>query len=152
MLALVDEPNGNVGFEIGLALGLGKPVLLASAYGAPDWVQRAPFAGSVFATGCIEVSEARALLERDWTGLCELPGPRPTRGQGTLLLCPKEGPAEAHYLRAGPRGWPELDAHGWTGGLGRRHDECRHGAPAAQLLDLMSVGVRRGAFPGALLP
>lgn len=44
VLVLADEPNANVGFEAGLALGFGKPTVVVSwRTELPEWLQRSPF-------------------------------------------------------------------------------------------------------------
>ena len=44
VLVLADEPNANVGFEAGLAIGFGKPTAIVTwSTEHPDWLQEPPF-------------------------------------------------------------------------------------------------------------
>jgi hypothetical protein len=51
VLVVVDKPNANVGFETGLALGLGRPIaLLAQRTPLPHWLQEPPFSNQLVQT------------------------------------------------------------------------------------------------------
>ncbi len=114
VLALVDKPNANAGFEIGYAYGRERVLQLASVGAAlPDWMERPPFQKSYFVSTSSDVASLRALI----TSAKGLPGAaKPTRGNKTLLLCPREGDGssvreELHRLR---KSWVELPEQGWS--------------------------------------
>jgi hypothetical protein len=114
VLALVDKPNANVGFEIGFAYGSEQVLQLATIGAAlPDWMDRPPFQRSYFVCTSSDVSSLRALV----TSAKGVPGAaKPTPGTKTLLLCPREGDGasvreELYQLR---QGWVELPEQGWS--------------------------------------
>ncbi|MCA8950631.1 MAG: SUMF1/EgtB/PvdO family nonheme iron enzyme [Planctomycetes bacterium] len=118
-IALVDEPNANVGFELGYAVGLGKRVALVCA-GAevPDWLKIPPLNGFLAATSCGIKGLEAIVTGRSWIGGVDTPTP----GSKTLLLCPDDG-GEGTALRsrveklgrdAALRGWRTLPANAWS--------------------------------------
>ncbi|MBL8802666.1 MAG: SUMF1/EgtB/PvdO family nonheme iron enzyme [Planctomycetes bacterium] len=114
VLALVDKPNANVGFEIGYAFGRERVLQLATVGAAlPDWMELPPFQKSYFVSTSSDVSSLRALV----TSAKGVPGAAvPTRGTKTLLLCPREGDGvsvreELYRLR---KSWGELPEQGWV--------------------------------------
>jgi hypothetical protein len=114
VLALVDKPNANVGFEIGYAFGRNRTLQLATVGPMlPDWMERPPFHKSYFVFTGSDVASLRALVEKD-RGIPS--AATPTRGAKTLLLCPRAGDGlsvheELHRLR---KDWSEPPAQGWT--------------------------------------
>lgn len=113
VLAFVDLPNANVGFEIGYALGLGKAVALARVAGAlPAWLTEPPLAGYL-APAARSAEQFRHLILSDhWI---EMPV-RPTLGQDVLFMCPESGEgASLHGSRRRLRpDWKLLPSAGWS--------------------------------------
>jgi tetratricopeptide (TPR) repeat protein len=112
LLAFVDLPNANVGFEVGYGLGLGKAVAMARVKDAlPPWLSQPPLNG--FLCPRLETpeeirDEIRSRPE-DWIQLHAFPTP----GPGVLLLCPPR--TGAAYLEEVPPewGWQTLPKSGW---------------------------------------
>jgi hypothetical protein len=94
VVAVVQRPNANVGFEIGLALGLGKPVLLL-AWGKerPLWLNARPFAGS-FVESIESARELRAKAASS-LGLQLEPADAKPGAAFTLALCATTAEADA---------------------------------------------------------
>jgi formylglycine-generating enzyme required for sulfatase activity/cellulose biosynthesis protein BcsQ len=113
VLVLVDKPNCNVAFELGYALGRGKPAALAAA-GAkvPAWLNHAPFGGHLVRTGIDTDALAAQVTSDEWL---EPPG-RGVPGQDTLFVCPSTGEGKAlHQLvRDVRRDWKRLPEAGWS--------------------------------------
>lgn len=111
LVAFVDLPNANVGFEVGYALGLGKAVALARIEeGIPAWLRRPPFNGYLFEriSGVALLRELVAREEKDW-----VPPPRPPRvGKDVLHLCPWQ--SGESYRQLARRRWRELPPDGWA--------------------------------------
>jgi hypothetical protein len=100
VIAFVDLPNANVGFEVGYALGQRKPVALASYKSTyPAWLQQSPFKGF----DCPPLTHVTPLenqiLSSNWFQCPEYPQPEP--GREILLLCPQ--PAGEVYIRHYPK-------------------------------------------------
>ena len=112
LLAFVDLPNANVGFEVGYGLGLGKAVGLARTREilAP-WLSDPPLNGFL----CLrlgtpkEIREAVASPADKWIQLTDPPAP----GTGVLVLCPAR--TGAVYLEELPPewNWRTLPDTGW---------------------------------------
>jgi hypothetical protein len=111
LLAFVDLPNANVGFEVGYGLGLGKMVALARL--SPDlapWLRQAPLHGflcpqlEVPSTIRVQVSSSA----KDWIQLdLDL-----IEGSDVLVLCPAK--AEAFLEVIPPTwGWRTLPKAEW---------------------------------------
>jgi formylglycine-generating enzyme required for sulfatase activity len=90
LLAFIDRPNANVAWEVGLGLGLGRPVALAAeASQLPGWTRGTPFA-SMLTQG--DASDMDVLLDvLDTMGSWASAGEPPEPGDATLLLCPNAG-------------------------------------------------------------
>lgn len=89
VVALVDKPNVNVGFEIGYALGRRKRVkLVAVRADVPDWLGGSALAGCLVRTGATDVEHFRAILaHRSF-----LVAPRGSvRGPRSVIVCPRNG-------------------------------------------------------------
>ena len=96
VIAYVDKPNANVGFEIGYALGRGnrddavpltKVALALHGNTMPGWLQKPPFVGF----NAVQFKDEDALIgtiER-FAGFSLEKAPRP--GSGLLFLCPESG-------------------------------------------------------------
>jgi tetratricopeptide (TPR) repeat protein len=112
LLAFVDLPNANVGFEVGYGLGLGKAVALARVQPTlPAWLGQPPFHG--FLCPLLETpdeirDEVRSPL-KDWI---QLPI-APQRGTGTLVLCPSKSGAAFLEMLPDDWGWRILPKSGW---------------------------------------
>lgn len=123
LLAFVDLPNANVGFEIGYALGKGKPIGLAiSTEPRHAWLRRPPLNGLLTAT-LETVPEIRTAISNSdsWKNLISIP----KVGLDVLMLCPtREG---AHFLEQIPDEWDwhYLPSDGW--GLHSSIDKDREG-------------------------
>ncbi len=91
-LALVAEPNINVGFEIGFALGRGKPIGLATTLEEiPAWASaRSPLRNQFV----LPARDEDELLERLGTDGLERANP-PQLGKDTLVLCAATGDAKS---------------------------------------------------------
>ena len=91
LIAFLDKPNANVCFEIGLGLGLGKPVSLV-AWGSvrPTWLEHPPFSG--LAIQCVDSLDAIYSVAGRGESALRLPR-APTLSERTkvLFLCPKKG-------------------------------------------------------------
>ena len=97
VIAYVDMPNANVGYEIGYALGRGnrnpevEPAVVALALHAkkvPDWLRKPPFAGF----NAVQFKDEKALIDiiskrGGFPGLSEPVIP----GTDLLFLCPESG-------------------------------------------------------------
>lgn len=114
IVALLDLPNANVGYEIGYALALGKPVRLAlcGTDGAPPWCDRAPLRAELV-TRADSPDAIRELLAHEKA--TQLDGTVST-GDDTLLLAPPVGAGAAaieRVKRLKPN-WRTLDRDGWA--------------------------------------
>ncbi len=95
VLVVTDKPNANVGFEAGLALGLGKPILFAH-FGRklPKWSSQPPLR-NYLQSNFTDINELEALL------LCDdawIPGGKASKLQDDgpcLDLCPERGEGSA---------------------------------------------------------
>lgn len=89
VIALLDRPSASVGWQVGLALGWGKSLQLASI-GAelPSWTQVGALKG-LFTHHLNDVTAMRALLQPLLWQLPAIPEPdSATGGAQTLVLCP----------------------------------------------------------------
>ena len=112
LLAFVDLPNANVGFEVGYGLGLRKMVALArlSPTLAP-WLRQPPLHG--FLCPLLETpAQVRAQVGSPGENWIQL-ATAPTGGPGVLVLCP--GRTGAAFLEMLPSewGWRTLPEAGW---------------------------------------
>lgn len=109
VLAWVDRPNANVGFEIGLAVGLGKPLALAyQGVALPSWLGLPPLANHLVQR-VDGVDALHKLLPKDEIWLRS--EPVTSAGvdadvEGVLFLCPKEGGGQACRRRVDKLGLP----------------------------------------------
>lgn len=117
MLAVVDTPNANMAWELGIALAKGLRIALATEGKAPvdDWVRGTPLEQLLRAglVGDGEVAEALVQAHARWPA----PPTPPSRGHRKLLLCPSDGTGVL-WRRAlsdtlGKDGWELLDTRGW---------------------------------------
>lgn len=109
VLIITDKPNANVGFEAGLALGLGKRIQFAH-FGRhlPTWSSQPPLRNYLQGSFS-DINELEALLLKDdaWfpgQAASELPDDGPC-----LDLCPELGEGAALRKKRA-----ELRIHGWT--------------------------------------
>ncbi len=113
VLALVDKPNANVGFELGYALARGKPVVLATAgTDRAGWLKRPPMAGHLIDRGFDTEQILEILAGESWVR----PPDRPTPGDDSLFLCPGSGDGKAirTAIRRERPGWRIPPDEGWT--------------------------------------
>ena len=123
LLAFVDLPNANVGFEVGYGLGLHRAVALTCVRpGIPDWLSGPPLNG-LLCPRMETPEEIRAAIRsaKEWI---RLPS-GPTPGSEVLLLCP---------ARTGAVYSEQVPEDG-VGGRCRRADgtctSCRNCSPAS---------------------
>ncbi len=116
VLALVDTPNANVGFEIGYAYGRDR-VLQVARFGEdlPKWMKLPPFQQSYFVPSSSNGESLRELINAN-VGIPAVA--KPAHGNKTLLLCPRtcsDGAETWNELQRLRRGfWTELPKAGWT--------------------------------------
>jgi tetratricopeptide (TPR) repeat protein len=112
LLAFVDLPNANVGFEVGYGLGLGKMVALARLSPAlAPWLSQPPFHG--FLCPRLETPhEIRAEVRSPTKNWIQLPAAS-TRSPGALLLCPDRTGAAFLEMLPPEWGWRTLPKSGW---------------------------------------
>lgn len=110
LVAYADSPNINVAFEIGYALGVGKPVALTRVRRElPDWLTRPPLVG-LLCEPANTPDQLRQLILRaleHGNQLAQLP----QAGNEVLYLCPPRNGAV--YLELAPPGWRTLPVEGW---------------------------------------
>lgn len=109
LIAFLDSPNANVGFEIGYALGMGKEVALARVKDElPKWADEPPLNG--FLVHQVKTPEAvRSLIAGSVVKCSKFP----TTGDEVLFLCPsitgsafiEEIPSEIAKLRQPVSRW-----------------------------------------------
>jgi tetratricopeptide (TPR) repeat protein len=111
-LAFVDKPNANVGFEIGYALGLGRPVALAHlAKEAADWTKASPLRGIMNPRLQTASGVEECLAQKDWKRLASPPKP----GAEVLLLCPEVAwDTHLRKLREAKIPFRTLPKDGWS--------------------------------------
>jgi hypothetical protein len=130
-LAVIDEANAHVGFEMGLALAAGKPVaLLTTRQAHRAWSDRPPFNGTLMHPASLEPKVVAGTLARlrdegpeAWNTIPR----RPTPGADVLLLWPEnrrgallEGALPAGELRTLPvDGWDLAQLPEQLDGVGR---------------------------------
>ena len=114
LLAVIDQPNANVGWEVGLAWALGLRVALATeGEHAPGWVRGTPMESALRQGGVGSGRQARALLNEraSWVTM-----KAPRKGKRDLLVCPDCGVGEEWRLALAEAlpDWELLDTKGWT--------------------------------------
>ncbi len=111
VVAVVQRPNANVSFEIGLALGLGKPVLLL-AWGKerPAWLEARPF-GGLYVDSVESASELRVKAASSPCLRID-PGDVASSAARTLALCATMAEADAcrQETSISAASWSELPA------------------------------------------
>ena len=89
VLALVDLPNVNVGFEIGYALGKRVPVALGSVAGpVPDWLVYTPLRATLCEPATSREDFQTIVADECWHD--DVPE-APMAGERLLVLCPRLG-------------------------------------------------------------
>jgi tetratricopeptide (TPR) repeat protein len=118
VIAFVDKPNANVGFEIGYALGRGsrdpksQPAIVALALHAkeaPEWLKQPPFAGF----NAVQFKDEKALIatidKRSGFSLSE-----PVElGDELVFLCPESGGKYQHVAEEVGK-WRTFSGSGWA--------------------------------------
>ncbi|MCK6445725.1 MAG: SUMF1/EgtB/PvdO family nonheme iron enzyme [Planctomycetes bacterium] len=114
VLAFVDYPNANVGFEVGYALARGRDVRLAWCGDAqPGWTKLPPF--NTYLLGQAKSADDVLKLLRGKVGPVPTPG-KPKLGNATYLLSPFEGRAadmRGQILERAKR-WKSPTQEAWT--------------------------------------
>ena len=110
VVAYVDLPNANVGFEIGYALGQGKLVAIARCRDTkPLWLDYPPLNGSL-CEQAQTIEKLRALVTDkpdDWNHAAA-----PARtGVDVLFLCPRV--CGSAYVELKPQSWRMVPKDGW---------------------------------------
>jgi hypothetical protein len=105
VVACVDLPNCNVGFEIGYALGNGKPVALACARAEKTpWLDATPMRGHLV-EAALDIDKLLRVMSADhWVQPPEAPDP----GEQTLLLCPRESVGLSYAKILAAYAWKEF--------------------------------------------
>ena len=113
IIAFIDLPNANVGFEIGYALGHGEGKKVALALHKPkipDWLNQPPFKGF----SCKTITTDSRLIEQvqseSWFEFSKTP----QAGQEVLLLCPHESGESYIKTIQKDRSWRMLPKDGWS--------------------------------------
>ncbi len=116
LLAVVDTPNANMAWEMGMALARGLGLALATEGPQPEgkWTRGTPLENLLYQPGIADPDVFERLLEEVWPRI----GKRPTRGTRRLALIPAKGTGKM-WLRAlraplEKDGWTILDVQGWT--------------------------------------
>lgn len=113
VIAFMDTPNANVGFELGFALGSDRHVALVSASTElPEWLHAAPLSGYLVQTG-VQLPQLQEIIEQDEH--IQVDG-APTHGIDRLFLAPRtgEGLVGHELVRRFYRDWRSPQATGWT--------------------------------------
>lgn len=124
VIALMDHPNANVGYEVGYALATGKPVALAQVRDdLPKWGDSGLFSDFFPFARANDLEKLLEIARGDsWNRLA-----RCTAGRKTVFLCPDEGIGKKamELLRVYRRNWQWLplmhldDLPGAMAGVGR---------------------------------
>ncbi len=113
--ALIAEPNANVAYEAGLALGLGKLLVLSSTRAERKrWTKASPVRGQLQPT----TTKGRDIIARLTEGIGVQVAPFEP-GKATLFLCPDEGGDQyrEHVSEHKTLGWRLLDLGGQSWSL-----------------------------------
>jgi tetratricopeptide (TPR) repeat protein len=114
VIAYMDEPNANVGFEVGYALGLNdekEAVFARTSRDLPAWLQVPPLNGFI----CSHVLNGPNLVSLIETEHCVRSPPRPKAGRETLLVFPKTAGANYQDLfRQRMPHWRQMPSVGWS--------------------------------------
>ena len=121
VVAFVDEANVQVAFEVGIALGAGRPLILACWQGKhPEWLDRGPLASVTHVHACSAGAVCDLVTGDHPTYLLQTTPELPRSGP-ELVLCPAEGEGSAYRLHL-PGGSPmELDELAHVGTNGGTH-------------------------------
>ncbi|MBL8693116.1 MAG: SUMF1/EgtB/PvdO family nonheme iron enzyme [Planctomycetes bacterium] len=141
ILACVDRDNANVGFEIGYAWGLGKPVGLACAgESLPKWLEQPPFVNQELARTRASHEDLASLLldlNRERQRSPSAP-PAPLLGEPkTWLLAPTSGPrmSVAKWCREAMPALVPLSDTEIPRGMRRVHEWAHHSRGLLWVLD-----------------
>lgn len=101
VMALLEKPNANVGFEVGLAWGMNKDVALATFGSRPAWLNQTPFA-HLLTEQATTARELRAIAKRVTKregadgGVAQAEGGGAGTQHRTMFLCPKRYEGEGY--------------------------------------------------------
>ncbi|MCP3915282.1 MAG: SUMF1/EgtB/PvdO family nonheme iron enzyme [bacterium] len=112
VVALVDLPNANVGFEVGYGLAKDREVVLGwGGTELPPWVKAPPLDNFVVLPGGDQTAIERLITQAE-AFRCSR---HPKAGGETLFLCPKSGPGDgfSRWVEQN-RGWRVLPDAGWN--------------------------------------
>lgn len=141
LLAVIDTPNANMAWELGIGLCRGLRLALTTEGSAPkdDWVKGTPFAQFLRVGRLSDAVEAVLGAVESWF----LPPARPKVADRRVVVCSGEGVSRRWQAPLRAAGWEVLDTRGWSirdlperlAGVGRlawvmsplRSDEKRHG-------------------------
>ena len=113
VIAFMDTPNANVGFELGYALGDQRPVaLVCAAAELPTWLSAAPLAGYLVYLGA-QLPKLRKIISKGEYVRVET---RPKPGSDVLFLAPRsgEGLVGHELVKAHYDDWRRPEELGWT--------------------------------------
>ena len=96
VIAFMDTPNANVGYELGYALGTSRQVALVSAAAdLPVWLNKAPMSGYLVVLGAELAKLQRIIRRREYisvdTSRLSSTGDGTRRGTDVLFLAPRGG-------------------------------------------------------------
>ncbi|MEM7058090.1 MAG: serine protease [Pseudomonadota bacterium] len=96
VIAFMDTPNANVGYELGYALGTSRRVALATASAnVPDWLNKAPMSGYLVQVGADLAKLQRIITEEQYISVdpsrLSSEGDGTRRGSDVLFLSPRSG-------------------------------------------------------------
>ena len=115
VIAVVDQPNANMAWELGMALAKGLPMAFATEHADAEahWLESTPLGGVLRAGDICE--NAEALLGR--IGDFEKAPTRPLRGERKVVVCSSHGSGKQRHKRIADvlvaEGWELLDVRGW---------------------------------------
>jgi len=115
VIAVVDEPNANMGWELGYALGKGhRCALMCAGASVPSWLGLGPFEGQLVQAHASHPPNIMKVIRSEWSRWTSVQG-SPERGAITLGLCPNFGAGWAlskrlsdafpHWRWASQRSW-----------------------------------------------
>lgn len=113
VIAFMDTPNANVGFELGFALGAKRPVaLVCAAAEAPSWLSGAPLAGYLVSLRVQLPKLCRIIGKREYVEVKRSPKP----GNDVLFLAPRsdEGLVAHQLVERDYQAWRRPEPQGWT--------------------------------------
>ena len=130
VLVVLGPPNANVGFELGAAVAMGKPVCLVHhAASLPAWLAKGPPFSGTYVNGVTEVDDILAVAgtPEAWSAPC--PATPVPRSGPVLFVAPTSSEGSALHRRQAELAptWQHPLRHGWSlWDLDRRFGDTRH--------------------------